>query len=112
MVFATCGEVCRRYQISFTPSCILLLPPVTRFGFRDRLHANCRVSSAQGSVDRTNEHTGLKDGGLSERKVVMVEDVEGTRPELEDETRSVSLAFLNIPMIEIQMPKLTKLLRP
>src|SRR5437899_10638903 len=41
------------------------------------------IGSTQGIVYRTNQHTGLKNGGLRQREVAMVKGVEGIYSELQ-----------------------------
>src|SRR5216684_3475070 len=49
---------------------------------QEQVRGQVRVGSAQGIVYRTNQHTGLKNGGLCQREVAMVEGVEGIYPKL------------------------------
>ena len=49
---------------------------------QEQVRGHVRIGSAQGVVHRTDQSAGLKNGGLSQRKVAMVKRIEGVDTKL------------------------------
>src|SRR5438552_14237524 len=78
---------------------------------QEQVGSNVRIGGAQRVIHRPDQHTGLKDSGLCERVVAMIEGVEGIDTELRV-VPSVSFVFLNNPRFHTFTPGDSNVLRP